>query len=262
MTYAYGLTTECYEMNGSPVEEATDTSFTATVKLRCPWSDRNSLSAELSNYTAYQSGVVQARARSIGIVPFTAVQGAGPSLQADYEDAIVTIQYVFDKDTPSESDGVLFSESLEPTAQNLTMQWESFIWKTSQIPILQGEQPGKILRGMDYVLTKYNLAAIPSAALTLVGCCNLAAMTASTLGLTFAAQTLLFNPPSLQRKVSLGPSPENKWTATYRLTYKPEGWNKFWNSRVNPPAWDMMQVWTGAAWIDYTHYPPASFAGI
>jgi len=262
MTYAYGLTTECYELDGSPVEEATDTSFKATVKLRCPWSVRRTLSAELSDYTTYGGGVVAARARSISIEPFTHVQGADGVLAADYEDAIVTVQYVFDKDTPSEDGGDLFSESLEPTAQNLTMQWQRFRWKTSQKNVEEGEKPSKILRGLDYVLTKYNLASIPAAALTLVGCCNSAAVTASTLGLTFAAQTLLFNPPTIQRKVSLGSSPSLKWTATYRLTYNAGGWNKFWVAHDNPPVWDTLQVHTGAGYVDYVQYPPADFSGI
>jgi len=262
MTYAYGLTTECYELDGSPVEEATDTSFKATVKLRCPWSVRRTLSAELSDYTTYGGGVVAARARSISIEPFTHVQGADGVLAADYEDAIVTVQYVFDKDTPSEDGGDLFSESLEPTAQNLTMPWEPFVWAIGGQQIEPGEAPAKILRGLDYVLTKYNLASIPAAALTLVGCCNNATVTASTLGLTFAAETLLFNPPTIQRKVSLGASPSLKWTATYRLTYNAGGWNKFWHSRATTPLWDSLLVFNGSTYVPYKHYPPAAFSGI
>lgn len=263
MSYAYGLSTECYELNGSPVEEATDTSFTATVRLRCPWPLRRQLAAELSDYTLYQgaSGVA-ARVRSISIAPLTDVQGAGSLLEADYEEAVLTVRYVFDRDTPTEDGGDLLSETLEPTAQNLTMAWERFRWAAGGQSLEPGEVPSKILRGMDYVLTKYNLSAIPAAALTLVGCCNDAPVTAVTLGLTFPAETLLFNPPTLHRKVSLGPSAENRWTATYRFTYKPEGWNTFWNAHADPPRWDSIQIHNGAGYVAYQQYPPASFSGL
>lgn len=261
---AYSFTTPCAEMNGSPVEVAGKDSFKATVTLRCTWANRYSLAGEIAGWSLYPNlSATGARARSISITPFTVVNNETPAQNASYENALVVVEYVFDKDTPDEDGGTLFSESLEPTAQNLTQPWESFKWKSGP-QIQAGEAPSKILRGLDYVLTKYNLSAIPAAALTLVGCCNDATVSASTLGLSFDAETLLFNPPSLQRTVTIGSSPSKKWTAAYRFTYKPEGWNKFWNARKSGgPGWDTLQVKTPAGgYVDYDQYPPASFSGL
>jgi hypothetical protein len=264
MSYAYGLTTECTEMNGSPVEVATTDSFEATVTLLCPWAVRRSLADEVGINTLYlASPTIKARARSITITPYTSVNAATPTLSTSYECALVVVRYAFDAKTPDTGDDeTLFSESLEPTAQYLTQSWESFKWKNG--PLMQpGEAPGKLFRGMDYVFTRYDLLYVP-ATIGLVGCCNNAAITARTIGWTFAAETLLFNPPSLQRKVSIGPSPTFKWTVTYRLTYHPQGWNTYWNAKKSGgPGWDTIQIWVpGTGYVDYKGYPPASFSGI
>ncbi len=263
MPYAYGLTTECYELDGSPQESYNEGSFKGTIRLRCAWANRYALAGEIANYTLWPLAAgLAARSRSMSILPFSQVQGATVNLSADYEQAVLTVDYVFDKDTPQESGGELFAESLEPTAQNLTQDWQSFKWKNGP-QIEPGEAPSKLFKGLDYVLTKYNLAAVPAAALTLVGCCNAAQVVSATLGLTFPAQTLLFNPPSLQRKVSAGSSPSLKWTATYRMSYNPGGWNTFWNARkAGGPGWDTLQVKLPAGgYVDYVQYPPAAFSG-
>jgi len=262
MTYAYGLTTECTEMDGSPVEQSAEDSFRATVTLRCAWDDRYNLAAELVDTIYARLPVIGARQKSISIVPFTHVDGATEVLSASYECAVVTVEYVRDKDTPDEDGGELFSESLEPSTENLPITWEKFKWKNGP-PISAGEVPGMPFPSMDYMLTKYNLNSIPAAALTLVGCCNDTAVLAKTLGQTFPTQTLLFHPPTLQRKVSIGSESSLKWTANYRFTFKPQGWNKFWNvSKAGGPGWDTLQVWNGSAFVDYDQYPPASFSGL
>ena len=260
---SYNFTTTCAEADGSPVETATDESFKAVVTLHCAWADRWELAAEISNLLLYPNAPgTLARAKSITIRPFTRVANTTPAQNADYEMAEVTTEYVFDRDTPEEQNQELIAEAIEPTAQNLTLDWQYFRWKTANLKVQPGEAPSLIFRGLDYVLTKYNVVAVPATALTLVGCCNNAQITSPTLGLTFAAQTLLFNPPSIQRRIVLGETPEFKWTLTYRFTFNAGGWNKFWNARLNPPAFDTLQVFRGGAWADYQQYPPASFSGL
>ena len=42
---------------------------------------------------------------------------------------------------------------------------------------------------------------------------------------TFPAETLLYNPPRLERDITTEGA--RAWRVTYRFTYRPEGWNKF-----------------------------------
>lgn len=262
---AYSFTTACSEMPGSPVEVVGDDTYTATVTLRCAWADRYALGGEIAAYSLYPNVPASlARAKTITIRPFTCVNNITPAQNASYEEAILVVEYVFDSETPQDGGGGdLIAESLEPTAQNLGLDGFMFRWKSGGEGVQPGERPSLIFRGFDYVLTKFNKTAIPAAAKSLVGCCNNAQVSAPTLGLTFAAETLLFNPPSIQRKVVIGSTPSLKWTITYRFTYQPGGWNAFWRAaRAAGPGWDTLQVWRGGAWVDYAQYPLAAFTGL
>ncbi|MGO8752874.1 MAG: hypothetical protein ACLQNE_43580 [Thermoguttaceae bacterium] len=261
MAYDYGFQTPCWEIDGSPVEVGTLDNFRATVSLRCAWGDRYSLAAEQAAFLLYPRlpGTL-ARCKSITIRPYTKCQGAD-SYGGTYEDALVVSEYVWDRRSPQQDqNGDLFSESLEPTAEHLTLDPSCFQWSDGT-PLDQNEAPGLLIRGLDYVLTHYNLSAIPAAALTLVGCVNEATVSSYTLGISFPAQTLLFNPPTCQRKVMMGPSPNLTWTVTYRFTYKACGWNQFWNARGQ--KFDTLKAYDAASqtYTSYTQYTPSAFTG-
>ena len=90
---------------------------------------------------------------------------------------------------------------------------------------------------------------------------NEATVSSYTLGISFPAQTLLFNPPTCQRKVMMGPSPNLTWTVTYRFTYKACGWNQFWNARGQ--KFDTLKAYDAASqtYTSYTQYTPSAFTG-
>ena len=191
------------------------------------------------------------------MAPFTKVNNVEASQNASYEDALVVTEYIWDRKTPQSNGADLFSETLEPTAEFLTLDYTQFRWQNGD-PLTEGEAPGMLQRGLDYVLTHHNLQAIPSAALSLIGAVNDAPVTSYTLGLCFAAGTLLFNPPCCQRRVAVGPNPTLTWTVTYRLTYKPQGWNYFWRTETQ----QFEQICLQSSGAVYNQYTPAPFTGL
>ncbi len=261
----YNFFTPCAEMDGSPTESASMENFRAVVTMRCAWEDRYSLANEVSDQSIYQRAPDSgARARTVTIEPLTRTLGADDvSLGNLYEEPKITSEYVGDKRTPQEADGALFSEELQPTAEHLTLPGKNFVWASSQKRLTDDEAPGILVRGLDYVLTHYGVTTIPAAALTLVGCVNNATVNAYFLGLSFPAETLLFNPPTTTRRVILKPTPQLKWTLVYRFTYKPNGWNKFWDpNKTGGPGFDTIRLRTAPAGADVKYYPLAAFTGL
>jgi hypothetical protein len=106
--------------------------------------------------------------------------------------------------------------------------------------VQEGDYPSKLFVGFDYVINKENLAEVPNTILTLIGKVNVAAVSPTSEGLNhlvFAAQTLLYQPPSINR--SFDENGDAVWDVSYRLTYKPNidkggtkrGWNYFFRAK-------------------------------
>ena len=222
------------EMDGSPDEGADRDGFTATRKIMCAYADRHLLSAELLTMPGqlYPYKSCLARATKVGIVGMGQFQWTGTA--PTYEKAVLTVQYSTPKwGHPEQRGGSgsdYISESLEPTAEFMTTDWHGLTWGSGGPALVAEEAPGRLIRGLDYVYKRHHVMVVPSAALTLVGLVNLAAQGTATLGLTFAAQTLLFQPPLIDRVVdTLGVS---KLTLTYRFTFRSSGghgWNWYWH---------------------------------
>lgn len=220
------------EMAGSPTELWDYKGFKATRKLLVDWLDRFTavegfltFPGELYPYNTS----INARARSGAMQPFPAKTAEDVTGRTKYDKAIITIGYQTpDSNEPHQVDDVnIVSESLEPTAEFMTLDVSDFRWDAVDgEPLKEGEAPGRLMVGFDYVLTRYNVPNIPTAALTLVGHVNQAARTSYMLGLTYPAETLLYNPPTIQKVTSL--SGDIVYTITYRFTYAPQTWNKFW----------------------------------
>jgi hypothetical protein len=56
------------------------------------------------------------------------------------------------------------------------------------------------------------------------------------LGITFPAQTLLFNPPTINRKITTAGA--QAWTVACRFSYRASGWNKSW--RAATQQWEQV----------------------
>lgn len=236
---------DCAEEHASVNETyELETGLSATVTLRCAWADRFLLMEDIMGRVwPHASGAWANKASSVPDKSNYVEVGQS----ADYVHALVTVNYGTKvKD--------LFSESLEPTAEFVTGDHKGFRWSAvNGDPLLEGEAPGYLRKGLNLVRTLYQLAAIPASTLTCVGKSNSAAYVSGMLGLTFAAQTLLFQPPTMNRTFKT--TGTEGWTLQTKFAYKPETWNKFFRSKTN--SWETIVNVDGTTYIPY---PPASFA--
>lgn len=175
-----------------------------------------------------------------------------------YPFSVVTVNYSSLNVTGEVGAITLYDEQLAPTAEFVTLDPTDFQWSASPgvDPLTDAEAPGKLIIGLDYILTMYNIATIPAHVLTHPGKVNSGSVSSTSLGLSFAAETLLYNPPVVSRTVSIGGS--NRYTIQYRFSYRAQTWNQYWRSKTGAFA----QVKKKADGSDYDSYATASFSGI
>jgi hypothetical protein len=240
------------ELDGSPEETITDEGFAAVRTLKCAWADRRILAVELKGsalkigsntvYIGAESypGVPSMTVADVQIRPFhnkqtTTFDEANPTKLATYEHALLTVRYSTKSFDPSSGipgeggDDIFATERLEPTAELLNLDTTNLFWDASQTEPLGLQTPmSKLVPGLDYIYERRRVPQVPPATFTLVGKVNSGALISNTLGITFAAETLLYNPPTLDRETILlsdGSTSVTAWNIVYRFTYDPEGWN-------------------------------------
>ncbi len=248
------------ELADSPSETWSSQGFNATRKLRCRWDDRLSLTEQLTGSRSvdgsYHSPAVYphfpaARVHAVAIAPVgKPADLAGDTQAAAYTHAIVTVNYSTAVDVQA-----LVSERLEPTTQTLELGTSGLAWGA---PPDQGgqslaadEAPAHLLRGLDYILTLHQAAAIPEPTLSLIGKINSHAVSAGNLGLSFPPHTLLYSPPNLKRIITAEGA--QAWQIDYRFRYRPHSWNHIW--RPSTASWDAIYNDDGPVEL----YPPADF---
>ena len=218
-----------HEMAGSPQENLTEKGLTATCRLLCDWGDRYTVANEVigdSILYPHAPGSL-ARAKTGTIEGFGKCERVGDLVV--YTKAIVTVNF---EQFDGEDDGVdIFAESIEPLIEFITLSHEDFRWGSDTgDPLLPAEAPGMMIVGFDYVQTRYELSAVPAAVLTAIGHVNSASVSATLLGLTFAAQTLLFSSSVPTR--TLKSDGTGKWTLTSRFSFRANTWNKVWRAET------------------------------
>lgn len=229
------------ELEGSPQEEYLEDDFRATMDVICAWETRRRLChyfmVQFPYYERMWANGVFVRIRSIGVQPYTSetTEQKGLPSHAFYEKAKLTLQYTWkgpDNDNQqnpdqNENDNTnLWEESIEPQCEFLTLPYDQFSWDADKKePLREEEAPGILLKTLDYRVTFYNVTSPPSGILSAVGCVNSNTISARRLGLSFAPETLLYQPPVMSQTVSTAGS--QGWKIDYRFTYKPWGWNKF-----------------------------------
>ncbi len=245
----------CAEEHATVNEGMTlETGVAAQVTLVCDWVDRFLLMADLlSTPRVWPNGgfVVPPKAARATSKPVPAKYNT-VGQACEYDFALVTIEY-------SHKVVDTVSESLEPTAEFITADHRQFRWGNAFGPVLlEGEAPGYLLKSCNLVRTFYNLATLPPDIISLVGNSNAAAYVSASLGVTFPIETLLFQPPSLSRVFTT--TGVSGWTAQTKMSYKPQGWNKFWRGAgaLGAGAWE--DIWHINGTVVYKPYPPASFA--
>lgn len=232
---------EFEELQGSPREFRDFNGFRHVRKLICAWESRHRLLNEFllggGQLYPYDSSTLS-RAREGVAIPFpgSAIDAKGisaPGAIVTYEKALITIVYLSPRPGDPEDDGAgqFIAERLEPSAEFLTLDHTRFRWGSGAGDHLnEQEAPGRLIKTLDYVFTRFDVDSIPGAALSLLGKVNNQILIANFLGVTFGTETLLFNPPSIERQVDT--SGQMKMQIAYRFTYKPEGWNVFWRSKT------------------------------
>ena len=211
----------CYEEHGTATETRTLEDWTASVVVRCDWANRHSLVADvLGNRREWPHAANGPVAQTATINPAPTRYGVTGQC-INYIDALVTINYGTEKKD-------LISESLEPTAEFITLDYKRFRWGAANgTPLIEGEAPGKLVRGLSLVRTMYEVPApLPISLIELPGSVNDANYTSTLLGLTFPTETLLYQPPNLSRTITTAGT--DGFTLTLKFMYKKEGWNKFW----------------------------------
>ncbi len=256
------------ENHGSPQNESlAESGRSATMILRCAWEDRWALMEEILlpfgwRYPHYPVpppgyGDVRPIATSCGCKPFLA-KNEGEGQECAYDTALITVQFQPSRITEEEETYDIYAESIEPTAEFLTLDHSLFAWGSANGDALKpDEAPGRVERGLDYVYTRYRQATLPAKILTLPGSVNASAITSASLGLTFAAETLLFNPPSIDRTMATDGS--DGFTSVYRLSYKKPGWNVYWRSATQ--KYQAMYLKDGDGEV-FKPYEPQSFSGL
>lgn len=246
-------TVSCDEEEGSRSETMSLDGFTASVTLRVPFNNKYLLVQDLLiNKRKWPwlpaSAAPQARTASIvpfGIDPDNIVPANGNLV---YTDALVTVNY-------SHEEKDLISEEIEPTVDFTRLDHRNFRWSGGD-PVLEPEAPGRQIRGLNFVRTYYYVSAIPVEVLTRIGQVNDANVVATTLGITFLPETLLYEPGPITRTVdTLG---TDFYTVQTRFSVHPVSWNKFWRSESQTYE-DMVHIATGSV---YKNYPLGSFTNL
>jgi hypothetical protein len=241
---------DCAEEFDSYKEDfSVDGGPSASVVLRCKYSDRYALADDLLSNAAtppQMAGFAKPpQARRCGIRPFTGDEVANPfSVDGQvilYAEALVTVEYstqVMD----------LVSESIEPTAEFLIQDYRRLRWGSAVgEPILEAEAPGRLYQSCNIVRTLYYVANVPPEVLSLVGKVNDAPWVSGLLGLTFDTETLLYQPPNVGRKIATNGS--DGYTMATKFTYKPQGWNTYWRAKTQ--SFEQQYIVGGAVYKQY-----------
>lgn len=223
----------------SPTEGANKEGPRATRLLECTWANRWTLLKELLGWWEYNSNtdtvVIHrphdyphnqwAKCLDVNILPFGKDVPSGVDGVSAYGKARLTVVY----GVPEEDDYA--SESLEPSAEFLTFPNEKLFWDAAKTePLNEDEAPGVLLNTLNWIYNRHKMPYIPVEILNLIGYVNAAAITSPTLGMTFPIETLLYQPPTLAREISVVGGDYARltgWRIEFRFTYRPTGWNKF-----------------------------------
>ncbi len=234
-----------WEHAGWPRELNFIDAFAGERKLVCAWGDRQTLANEIlvppnnvypyNNSGAFVSHAPKTRPLANG----KQTQGAQTHM-ASYELAVVTVNY----STKGQVAGVtpggdLISEWMSTGATFKTLDRTDLVWAANDgDPLRPAEGADKIEPIGSYILLYNSLPVLPDAVLTQPGTVNSIAVSTYLLGLTFAAETLLY------MGANITPSRNSQGVTTFQVRHKfryaahaddagVHGWNYFWRASTN-----------------------------
>lgn len=247
---------DCAEEHGTATENYDEETglLSAEVTLRCDYGDRHSLCADIcGNRRPWPKGgfgLVPRAAKASIRMDQSAYDVIGQTLRSYH--ALVTVYY----STKNED---IVTESLEPTTEFITLDHRMFRWNSgSGDPLSEEEAPGRLVRYINFVRTEmYVQPPLDPNLLALMGTVNNATITSELLfGLSFAAQTLLFSPPTINRKISaLG---AQQYDMVKKWTYNPAGWNKYRRTKTG----NYEQIYIANSSTVYNSYEPMDHSSL
>jgi hypothetical protein len=243
---------DCSEEHDAGHGESWDVDrWDATVQLRCTWANRHALVADLlGNQRPWpHSGFATTPLAATASIEPVPTQYVTVGQSCTYIEAIVTVGYSSDEEED------LLAESLEPTAEFMTLDHKLFKWDNGD-PLVEGEAPGKVTRSLSIVRQMFKLASIPSEVRTCIGKSNDVEYVSALLGMTFPAETLVYEPSPMNRTITT--AGDKGWNVALKFNYKPEGWNKFWRTKTQ----DWHRFIVAATGAQYDNYEPDDFSNI
>ena len=246
------FTIEFEELHTYPRVTWQDGIFVGTRKLSCAWDERDTFINEIdtwpNNEWPYDDGPSDALANRVAIEPFGRQTNEAGSL-ASYEKAHLTVQYT-NAVRALNGGATLLSEWTEFYTETRELDEGLFRWDSNTGAYLRdGEAPHYALHGLIYVARFHRVSPpLPGWVMGRIGSCNSNVVVSLLLGLAFAAETMLYQPPKVRTTVSLGRLPTCEVTASYRC--HPVGWNTF--LREESGLWEPLYVAGGARYKPYT----------
>ncbi len=244
------------EQNGSPTETIDEDGRLVVRVLKCAWDDRYTLFRELLGKTAVIDGdtgeqiittpdtfaqdpflVTPMFARSIAIEPFDEkVQDAdGDGRTAKYNFAQLTVQYRtgrFEDESAGGGGGVIeqpdiiIEESLEPEAENISVEASNLIWESASKEANPGAKrapvdpigvPSKLEISLGWIVKFLNVSdPIIDPFFDHLGKINDGAVRSRKFGRNFVAKTLLYSSFNAHRTFTTEGA--QSWTITCRFS--------------------------------------------
>ncbi len=266
---------DCWEIRDTATQQIGNEGTTASVELGCTWANRFSLASDLMAnrrvwpYTVGTGAPRVSNITSIRGFGESTVQPASSDQLFDWDEARLEVEYAPLAGTVGSEDYDLAIETLEGEAAGVRLSDNGFYWPTGgtgpsgTTPIEPGEAPVKEFYPARLVREYIGIAAIPPAALDLVGTVNQAAYTSTILGYTFPAETLRLNYPFATRTIRA--SGASGWNLQLSMTYVKQGHNKFWRQNKQSVAgftgdWEVLNVIDpDDLFKEYRNYPLADF---
>lgn len=249
--------------------------FRAVVTIKVKWDERitlmrQALVAPGALYPHAESS--GARAVSANSRPFGQQIPHDDNVRfANYNHALVQITYETPEvGAPELIGNDLISEVIEPTAEFLTLDPKGFRWGVvnsenaadTADALTDQEAPGRLERGLDYIITLFDQETIPAQLFDLSGFVNEQELTARSIGRTFLPETLLYKGGTPRRTVSTARG-SLAWTITHRFGIRNSGWNRFWRTKTQ----DYHRIEKGIldsntdeiVYVPYNNYPLGDF---
>jgi hypothetical protein len=236
----------------SPSETVTDKGMEANIVWKVPFASRWQFIRELKGGVTVAGGdntiftqphpypynplMYCSTAR---ITPYNADQtpdtNVGGLAVCQYAFALVTAHYITypGGSGPNKDTQVLFNETYNPSAEFITLPAEGLYWNDANdvtpTPIAPSSAPAYLLRKSEYVYTRNKAPlVIPAIVFDYQNCVNTNAITSRTFGRTFAAETLLYEGPSLSEdRMADG-------TSALRVSMKFAWQSVLWNTYPRP----------------------------